>query len=307
MNISRVARATAMVCGLVLVQDALAARGSIASVTKYVLTFSGPESAWEIIRGSARLVPKNGLPLVSGDCIVQRGTPNGGGTVWQLTLISDGREVVVDRDRPRHCIAEQQPRNPVAMAIARTFASLAGVFHSAEQSYDEHSAVPMTTRGSKAPPVIPVLGGHRQYIASGKRELALSWASGSPPYTVVLTRAGQAQPFARLATELTHARMKPVTYIPGTYHITVSDAAHAAVTVAFVAVPAAAMPPASADVLTVLEDPETPADVRAAFDAARLMADPSGAWRFEAYQRVVDHGRASALAERLIYDLESGG
>jgi hypothetical protein len=36
------------------------------------------------------------------------------------------------------------------------------------------------------------------------------------------------------------------------------------------------------------------------------MADPSDAWRLEAYQRVVGHDD-SALARRLIYQLENDG
>ena len=308
MNVLQLTLLCAAVAGYVLADVGAACAGTGGPVTKYVLTYSGPDSVWEIIRGPQRLGPKNGLPLAPGDCIALRAGPAGGTSTSQLTVISDGREVVVNRERPRYCIADEPPRNPVASAIARTFASLAGVFHSAEQSYNEHSTVPMTTRGGKAvPPVVPLLAERPQRIVSGNRALAVAWASGSPPYSVALMRAGRAQPLAVATTPHTRVRLEPVMFAPGTYHLTVTDAAHLAITSAFTAVPATAVPTASADVLTVLGDAETPADVRAAFDAARLMADGSGTWRFEAYQRVIDHANASALAERLIYDLESGG
>ena len=46
-------------------------------------------------------------------------------------------------------IASQDPKatSPVALAIARTFAALAGVFHGAEEDYDAQHTTPMTTRG----------------------------------------------------------------------------------------------------------------------------------------------------------------
>jgi hypothetical protein len=293
---------------LLLHAPAVGAAGA-AAVTRYVLSYSGPDAAWEIVRGSQHIAPKNGLPLALGDCVYLR-APAGtdGGPPVRMTVIAAGREIVLDPARPRYCMMQEQQKNPVAVAIARTFASLAGVFHGAEQAYDEHSTIPMTTRGvGVVPPALPLLADHPQQLGAGTRALALAWTRGTPPYTVVLTRARQPEVLASAQTPMMRVRLKPVLLAPGSYSVTVTDAEQATGAARFTVVPANGVPPSSADVTTVLRDNGTPAGVRAAFDAARLMAIRSESWRLEAYQRVADHGSGSALAARLIFDLETGG
>ncbi len=277
-------------------------------ITRYVLTFSGPDSAWEIDRGAERLAPKRGMPLKLGDCVVLHGAGVAHGDVAPLlTVIADGREVDVNPARPRYCLQDEPHGNRVALAIARTFTSLASVFHDAERAYDQQSSVPMTTRGGGRVnrPLVRVLDDDRQRLAPGTRALAIGWSAGTPPYAVVLSRGGTAEGLARAETATPRVRLPAVDLPPGTYQIAVTDTAALTTIHRFIVVPAREVPRAAPDVAIVLDDAELSPDVRAAFDAARLMAHPSDAWRFEAYQRVADHGAGSALAARLIFELET--
>jgi hypothetical protein len=274
-------------------------------VTRYVLAYSDPATAWEIDRGTAHLVPVHGLALSVGDCVVLH-DPSGA-SAPEMTLIVDGREVDVNRNHPRFCVPDSQPQNPTALAIMRTFTALAGVFHSAEQDYDAQNSTTMTTRGIGTPrPAIPLLEGDDQGLAAGTRSLALAWTSGVAPFTISVARAGATNPLATTTAPQKQVRFAPMTFSPGTYRVTVDDARHARRTQRFTVVPLSALPPPSTDVASILADPSLPPDLRATYDAARLMADPTDKWWLEAYQRVIGSVDRSALAQRLAYELALG-
>jgi hypothetical protein len=153
---------------------------------------------------------------------------------------------------------------------------------------------------------VPLLGQDDQRLGAGTRALALAWGAGTAPYTVTLTKAGASAPLVRGRAERARIVLDPAPLAPGTYVVDIRDAANLLGEKRFTVVAAGDLPQPSADIATVLADPATPENLRAAFDAARLMNDPSDAWRLEAYQRLVGHDD-SALAKRLLYQLEYDG
>jgi hypothetical protein len=271
-------------------------------VSRYILTFTGPVSAWHVERGTQRLTPKNGLPLQPGDCVTLDGA---GGAA--MTLVVDGREIAIAAKSPHYCVSDQGAQNPVVAAIARSFASFAGVFHGAESDYDAQTTTAAVSRGVSGPHVaFPMLVLNDQRIVEGRRALALSWAGGAPPYAVSVVAEGASGPLTSAQAAAKHVRLPVASFAPGTYLVHIKDTSGLRGEARFTVVPASALPAQPADVATILADPGTPADVRAAYAAAWLMADPSDTWRLEAYQRVVGH-EGSELARRLIYQLENGG
>ncbi len=283
---------------------ALAAAGAQV-VTLYVLSYSGPASVWHIERGTQHLAPKNGLALQPADCITLDASAAQSAA---MTVVVDGREIAVSHANPHYCVSADAPQNPVLAAIGRSFASLAGVFHDAESDYNTQSTTSAVSRGGPFTPHIamPLLGQDDQRVVAGNRALALVWAPGKAPYTVTVALAGAASTLVSATSETNTVRLAAASYAAGSYVVTVRDAKNVAGEKRFTVVPESALPAPTADEAAILADPATPADVRAAFDAARLMNDSSDAWRLEAYQRVVGHG-GSELARRLIYQLENDG
>jgi hypothetical protein len=280
----------------------LAAVTAAPLVSRYILTFTGPASAWQVERGTQRLSPKNGLPLQPGDCI----TLDAGGSAT-MTLIVDGREIAITAKSPHYCVSAQGTQNPVVAAIARSFASFASVFHDAQSDYDAQSTAAAVSRGASAPHVaFPMLAVGDQRVVAGRRALALSWSGGAPPYVVSVGTEGATAPLATAHAAAKHVRLPEASFTPGAYAVRIEAADGLRGEARFTVVAASALPAQPADVATILADPGTPVDLRAAYAAAWLMADPSDAWRLEAYQRVVGHDD-SALARRLIYQLENDG
>jgi hypothetical protein len=183
------------------------------------------------------------------------------------------------------------------------------VFHQSELDYD---AQHITTTASRGPdtattPVILMLLGDHQQIAGGQRALALAWAGGVAPFRVSVLADGSASPVAATTSATTSATLPIHDYAPGAYHAVVRDAKGATATGAFTVVDGAALPAMTPDEATAINDPSTPHDLAASLDAARLMADPTGHWGFEAYQRIIGYQDDSPLARRLVYELQVGG
>jgi hypothetical protein len=272
-------------------------------VTRYVLDYSEPGSMWEIDSGAQRLTLKRGLALAAGDCVILHDVPALPSP--RMTVIVDGSEIAVDRQHPRYCVADTRPASPVALAIARTFAALAGVFHDAEEDYDAQRITQTTTRDIDiSGPRLPLLAGS-QLIVQGRRALALIWSGGTPPYTVSIARS-QGPVLATVNVAQAQVELPATALAQGTYSIIVTDAAEARRVQTFSVVATSAVPLPSADIAEILADPSIPLDVRATYDAARLMAIPSNRWWFEAYQRIVDQQDDSELARRLAYELSLG-
>jgi hypothetical protein len=270
-------------------------------ITRYVLSYTGPESAWKIDRAGVPVVPHHGLPLNLGDCVHLDATANGQSAA--MTIINDGREITLSSVRRDYCVQAERRPNAVGVAMARSFSALVDVFHSAEESYDRRRTVRMTTRSSD-PPVLPLMDGDTQLVESGSRRIALAWSGGAPPYTITLESTSRPRPVAETSTMARRLILPPVDIHPGTYTVSVRDESGSRCVNIFTAVPPSSAPKPSSDMALLLADEHTPVAVRATYDAARLMADPSDRWRLEAYQRVA--ASVSPLAMRLAFQLETG-
>jgi hypothetical protein len=123
----------------------------------------------------------------------------------------------------------------------------------------------------------------------------------------VLTTENSDSPLRSIASAANTTVLEPYDYRPGLYRISVRDAYGAVGAAGFAVVGANEVPPLSGDDAIAIQSPETQPDLAAALDAARLMEDPSGVWHFEAYQRVIGHEEGSALAKRIVYELQLGG
>jgi hypothetical protein len=305
MRIARVVAALAL-SAAALGSVAVAAEGNGAVVvTRYILSYSGPVTLWRVERGTQRLAPKNGLALQVADCITLESSTTSGAV---MTVVVDGSEVAVNAAHPHYCVSAAAGQNPVLAAMARSFASLAGVFHDAETDYNAQSVTSAVSRGGPFTPHlnVPLLGQDDQRLGAGTRALALAWVAGTAPYTIALSKVGASAPLVRGRAERARVVLDAVPLAPGTYVVDIRDAANLLGEKRFTVVPAGDLPQPSADIATVLADPATPENLRAAFDAARLMNDASDTFRLEAYQRLIGH-EDSALAKRLIYQLENDG
>lgn len=281
--------------------------GASPLVVRYVEVYSGPASLWTIQRGSVRLSPHGGLALQVGDCVTLDTAAGATARTASMTLLIEGREIAVDAAHAHYCVSAESTTNPVLAAISRSFTSFLGVFHDAESDYDHQTTTQTVTRSIDSPKIVlPALADNDQRIARGTRPLALAWLGGTAPFTVTLSAVGGSRPLASVTAQARHVRLPALELTRGAYRVSIADAGGLAGEARFSVVPESDLPAPSADVATILADAETPADVKAAFDAARLMADPSDTWRFEAYQRLVDHGR-SVLGVRLLYQLENDG
>jgi hypothetical protein len=194
-------------------------------------------------------------------------------------------------------------------AIANTFASLAPIFHRSEKTYSARPITVTVTRRGEYPgtvPVILLLEGDRQQIAAGRRALALRWFGGTPPFQIQLRVRGNTKPLLSARTMTSTAVLDGLTYAVNQYRISVSDVAGASGSGTFNVVSPDRLPVLSRNAATAIRSPATPRYVAAGLDAARLMADPTGTWDFEAYQRVIGYRDRSALARRLVRALELG-
>lgn len=154
--------------------------------------------------------------------------------------------------------------------------------------------------------MILLLHGNSQRLAAGHRTLALTWSGGTPLFTIRLD-GPHTTPSLAITSSTRTATFDPFGGAIGDYQVTIVDATGEAANSAFTVVDRASHPVRSAEAAAAIESPSTPPSLAAALDAARLMADPSGNWRFEAYQRLIGHEAGSVLARRLVYELETGG
>jgi hypothetical protein len=277
-------------------------------ITRYVIDHEGAGSITDffIERNGQQATPHKGAPLDIGDCITRRRTAID--STSALILILDGEEIHVDPALQRYCVRAPARNNAVLRAIANTFAHFAPVFHRAEKTFD----APITTTitrpgpGGSGTPVILLLQGRPQRIAAGRRTLAFSWFGGKPPFRIQLFRQNIAGPVAATTSELWTAAFAGRTYALGSYRVSIQDATTRSGSGAFAVVASEHIPPLSGDAATAIRSRETPRDLAAALDAARLIANPTQSWDFEAYQRVIPYRGHSALAKRLVRALELG-
>jgi hypothetical protein len=275
-------------------------------VTRYVEEVqNGRPTAFAIQRDSRELAPQNGLPLQGHDCVVLRSAY--ADSAATLVLIIDGHEIHVDQSHKKYCLGVETSHSAAIDAIAHTFVSLIRVFQQADHTYNARPLTPTVSRGGE-PPAMLLLYGDSQRIAAGRRTLALTWSGGTPPFTIRLVGP---HTMTRLPDTVTSndwtARVDSFGYEIGRYQITVRDATGNTVNGRFTVVDVGSLPVPSAETETAIKSPSTPPSLAAALDAARLMADVSGSWRFEAYQRVIRYERGSVLARRLVYELQTDG
>jgi hypothetical protein len=292
-----------------ILTDSTAALGEGAArtdVVRYIEEFSGPAPAWHIARGTQTLAPADGLALAAGDCITLKAATASDAGKDSMLVIDEGVEISLSASRPHYCLSASKPANPVFVAIAHAFASLIGVFKDAETDYATQSTVSVESRRPEKSFKIPILAHDDQLLAAGPRTLALSCSGGTAPYSVTIERMEAHEPVTRTTSATPTFKLAPLDYTPGSYSVTVTDAKNVSTKATFTVVPASRFPASSPDIVTILKDDSLPADLRAAYDAAHLMGDPSNAWRLEAYQRLAGHSR-SGLAERLRFQLETYG
>ena len=296
---------------LLLLMAALTGAGLCADppVTRYILSHEGKGSFadFALVRAGRPVAPLGNLfPLQTGDCL---SFDAGADATSTLTVIVDGLQVLVNQAHPRYCVPSAASGNAVTQAIAHAFTSIAYVFHQSELDYDAQGTTTTASRGpgGATTPVILMLLGDHQQVAGGTRVLALAWAGGVAPFRVSVLADGAAAPVAAATSAATAMALPSHDYATGAYHVVVRDAKGATATGAFTVVDASALPALTPDEATAINDPSTPRDLAASLDAARLMADPTGHWGFEAYQRIIGYQDDSPLARRLVYELQVGG
>lgn len=276
---------------------------------RYIESYTGPASAYEIDRGSQKLSPRLGMTLSVGDCVILHQPTNAQSrdNANRMTLMIDGTEARVDAANPKYCVAPSTAGpNAAVAAIGRMFASVGELFQRSQNDYyTEHTTTAQTRGGVQEPVLIYLLQSAHPRIAAGQAKLWVAWIDGQAPYDAAIHKKGDATPLAARTALQDRKATFDVTLTPGTYELQVSDASGRQVTADFDAIPPAALPQPAATEMAALQDPSQPPDLRAALYAAWLVQQ-SPDWRFQAYQGVAGFASTSDLARALSFELAGG-
>jgi hypothetical protein len=300
-------RSVAFILTAAVAIAALPALAAGDAATRYILTYSGPESAFQVVHQNQKLAPKNGMTLVAGDCItiLQRTHPaQAGDNENRMILLIDGSEVDLGASLTHYCVGKAGAVNPVAQAIAKTVASVMGVFRTAQVDYYGSGLQPAVTRGiGVPPPEIPLLEAGKERIAAGHRSLDLTWSGGAGPYRVEIFRDGTAAPiFVNEKVAARSLHIGALDLIPGSYRLVVKDPATSSAIGGFRVIPASDLPALPADQRGTLATSASSTALGEAVYAAWLMHNGAD-WSFEAYQHVASQRATSQLAKLLIFEL----
>ncbi len=129
-------------------------------------------------------------------------------------------------------------------------------------------------------------------LPAGQGPLALAWRGGTAPFRIALAPAGGGANPAAAATRLEQGgipgreyRTPPLDLAPGTYRLTIADAAGRSLVTDLLVLPVAELPAPATGAFPA----DLPLEVRATLDAAWLASQEDGwGWRLAAYQRVAD-------------------
>ncbi len=276
---------------------------------RYIESYTGPTTAYEIDRGAQKLTPHLGMTLNVGDCVVLHQPLNAQSSdnANRMTLMIDGTETRVDSSSPKYCVAQSAAgQNAAVAAIGRMFASLGGLFQRSQNDYYTEQTTTAQTRGGVQEPVlIYLLQAQHPRVAAGQPELWVAWIDGQAPYAAAIYKKDGTTPFAAKTALQERKATFDVTLTPGAYELQISDASGKHVTAGFDAIPPAALPQPPAEEMAALQDPSQPLDLRAALYAAWLVQQ-SPDWRFQAYQGVAGFAPTSDLARTLSFELAGG-
>jgi len=276
---------------------------------RYIESYTGPATAYEIDRGAQKLSPRLGMTLNVGDCVILHQPTNAlpSDNANRMTLMIDGTEARVDANAPKYCVAQSAAgANAAVAAIGRMFASLGELFQRSQNDYySEHTTTMQTRGGVQEPVLIYLLQSPHPRVAAGQPKLWVAWLDGKAPYDAALYKKGDASPLSTKTALQERKATFDATLTPGTYELQISDASGRHVTADFDAIPSTALPQPPADQMAALQDPAQPPDLRAALYAAWLVQQ-SPDWRFQAYQGVAGFAPTSYLARTLSFELAGG-
>lgn len=275
---------------------------------RLVLDFTGDEADYAITQAGRATMIYQGMPLATGDCVsvLRRTNRAPVDNENRLVLMVDSRKLTLTKGDTPYCL--KPPAGFVSRAaaiVARSFAELGAYFNDALKDYNSELTDPAISRGSRQAPIVPLAGDGKTKIVAGRRKLAIGWLGGTAPFKVSLFYGAGTRPIATVsAGESRRARFPESSLAAGRYRIDIRDAAGRRTRAPFEAIPQVDAPAEPPDEAAALRSPDTPPDVRAVVEAARLAQHVD--WRLEAYQRVVDYVRESHLARAVEFELVAG-
>jgi len=300
------ASALALASGLVV---PLAAAADSTANYRYIESYTGPSTAYEIDRGAQKLPPRLGMTLNVGDCVILHESTNAqpSDNANRMTLMIDGTEARVDAASPKYCVAQSTAgENAAVAAIGRMFASVGELFQRSQNDYyTEHTTTAQTRGGVQEPVLIYLLQPAHPRVAAGQPKLWVAWIDGQPPYDVAIYKKGDTSALAGKVGLDERKTAIDITLTPGTYELRVGDASGRHTAADFEAIPPADLPQPPPTEMAALQDPSQPMDLRAALYAGWLVQQ-SPSWRFQAYQGVAGYPPGSDLSRALSFELAGG-
>jgi len=276
---------------------------------RYIESYTGPATAYEIDRGAQKLPPRLGMTLNVGDCVILHEPTNAQSSdnANRMTLMIDGTEARVDAANPKYCVARSTAGADAAVAaIGRMFASVGDLFQRSQNDYyTEHTTTAQTRGGVQEPVLIYLLQPAHPRVAAGQPKLWVAWIDGQPPYDAAVYKKGDTSPLATRTGLQERKTAFDVTLTPGSYELRVGDASGRHVAADFEAIPPAELPQPPPTEMAALQDPSQSLDLRAALYAGWLVQQ-SPDWRFQAYQGVAGFTPGSDLSRALSFELAGG-
>jgi len=287
----------------------LTAAADTSSNYRYIESYTGPSTAYEIDRGGQKLTPRLGMTLNVGDCVILHEPTNAQSSddANRMTLMMDGTEARVDAANPKYCVTQSGAgANAAVAAIGRMFASIGDLFQRSQNDYyTEHTTTAQTRGGVQEPVLIYLLQPAHPRIAAGQPKLWVAWIDGQAPYDVAIYKKGDTSAFAGKVGLDERQTAFDVTLTPGSYELRIGDASGRHAAADFDAIPPAQLPQPPATEMAALQDTTQPLDLRAALYAGWLVQQ-SPSWRFQAYQGVAGFAPTSDLARALSFELAGG-
>lgn len=271
----------------------LACPAAAGSMAGWIEGFDGDAEQYLILRNGQRIKAAIFMPLLEGDEIAVRGSAG-----RLRVALGDGRSTKeVGPGSGSYIVgAAQVPTLPTNLMRWAT-----GWFTAWNQAR-QTPVVAVHVRSGR-PIFAPPFDGMPGRLQAGTRSLFLAWTGGKPPYRVSLGRDGTDTPLLSLTgISGSQVRADNVALQPGTYILTVEDAAGGQDRAKVIVAPANQVPVPPDE---LVRSPLAPA-ARTTLFAAWLAAHDEGVWVFEAYQQASLVATPGSPADLLRDALERG-
>jgi len=284
---------TAIVTLCILLGCCMPTLGEAAPIPAGIIAaLRGPAKTVTVVRNGEACVPEVGFLLYAGDRVVVTDP----GTTVQVGLFDGRAPLEIDKDTAAtHGLIEAGGQPPSFMD---------NLLHWLAKRLPQKESVKLAalvTRGSDAL-ILSATRPDKQWLADGKRDLAVAWRGGEGPYGVRLSRVegGQSTLLAQQSDlEREETTLAGVALSPGTYRLEVTGKTQRGAAELCV-VPQSKRPGMPAEIAST----QLAANIRELLYIAWLQGRDG--WKFEAMQQAAQASRTNPAATRILHAMEAG-